>query len=446
MMADLAVAVISDMIGRSFTESVFFRTSVFTPIPAPIAVAFFLFIGLYQVWGLSLVDRLHLRALGVLAFSAVNVLMLMFSFTIESAVATACIAVLLFVIGHYVEALVRTFLIRCGFWGLRTALIGDEKCEGLASELLAHPEFGLRPVVLITEYNEANYAGHKFSVPIVGRSANIAQLGFEIDIVLAAAKGSVEEGRDLIVQFPSADIVLYQPSDVQGTSGAVPISLAGETIGLYIRRDIYKRGNLLVKRMFDILVSLPLLVMAMPIIIALVLLIKVIDPGPGFFRQQRVGHNGRPIEVIKLRTMYINAEMYLQEYLERDPQARTEWEQCFKLSRDPRILPFIGKFMRRSSLDELPQLVNVLLGHMSLVGPRPFPSYHLDAFDEDFRNLRASVPPGLTGFWQISSRSDGDLSVQKTQDSFYVKNWSFWMDLWILLQTLPAILLMRGAR
>jgi Undecaprenyl-phosphate galactose phosphotransferase WbaP len=449
IMCDLVVAAVSVAAGNLISEWVFPGTPTATAsIPAPIIVVFCFFLGLYQEWGLSLIERLRLRSIAVLLFAAVNLLMLIFSFSVVSAISIVCMSAMLLVLGHYAEIFIRSLLIRSHLWGVPTALIGREACRELASALLAHPELGLRPIGFIEDKAEASPLSQQYPLPVIGRINDSERLAQEVEIVVAVVGNEQEQNRstDYLARLPFAHVVLVQLGVIPAIGGAIPVHLSGGAMGLYLRRGIYKRGNLLAKRVFDILISLPLLILATPVILASLLAIKTIDRGPGLFRQLRIGKDGRVISVLKLRTMYIDADRRLQEHLARDPRARAEWERYFKLSNDPRVLPIIGNFLRRSSLDELPQLANVLLGHMSLVGPRPFPSYHLNAFDDDFRTLRASVPPGLTGFWQVSARSDGDLGVQKLQDSFYVHNWSFWLDLWILLQTLPAVLFARGAR
>jgi lipopolysaccharide/colanic/teichoic acid biosynthesis glycosyltransferase len=143
--------------------------------------------------------------------------------------------------------------------------------------------------------------------------------------------------------------------------------------------------------------------------------------------------------------MVRNAEQQLEEHLSRNPSAREEWEQRMKLRADPRVIPVAGRFLRKFSIDELPQLWNVVRGDLSLVGPRPFPDYHLARFPDAFRELRRQVPPGISGYWQIMSRSDSDLTIQEAADSYYVHNWSLWLDLWILFRTAGVVLSGRGA-
>jgi lipopolysaccharide/colanic/teichoic acid biosynthesis glycosyltransferase len=200
-----------------------------------------------------------------------------------------------------------------------------------------------------------------------------------------------------------------------------------------------------VKRSLDLAVVVPSAIVALPIVLLSALWIVVVSPGNPFYYQRREGLNGREIKVWKLRTMFPDADVLLQRHLAKDASAREEWHTRFKLTRDPRILPGVGAFLRRTSLDELPQLWNIVRGDMSFVGPRPFPEYHLAAFDEEFRQLRRSVKPGLTGPWQIGARADGDLEVQRRLDLMYVENASLRLDLEILFKTPIAVLRGKGA-
>jgi lipopolysaccharide/colanic/teichoic acid biosynthesis glycosyltransferase len=143
--------------------------------------------------------------------------------------------------------------------------------------------------------------------------------------------------------------------------------------------------------------------------------------------------------------MVPGAEAKLEGALARDPALRSEWRERKKLKADPRLVPGAGRLLRRFSLDELPQLWNVLRGDMSLVGPRPFPDYHLAEFPEPFRELRRRVRPGITGLWQVTVRSEGSLDRQQSLDAYYIRNWSVWLDVYILARTVGAVLTGRGA-
>jgi len=199
------------------------------------------------------------------------------------------------------------------------------------------------------------------------------------------------------------------------------------------------------KRALDVVLSAALLVPAAPIIAACAALVWLFSPGPVIFRQLREGRRGRPFTLFKLRTMRVDAEQALQDVLARDPAARAEWAQYRRLHKDPRLVPVVGRWLRRRSLDELPQLWNVLRGDMSLVGPRPLELFVLARFPTDERRRRASVRPGITGAWQVSGRSDTDLDTMWAIDARYVREWTLRGDLEILAQTPRAVLDRRGA-
>jgi Undecaprenyl-phosphate galactose phosphotransferase WbaP len=219
----------------------------------------------------------------------------------------------------------------------------------------------------------------------------------------------------------------------------------GGVLSLELKHQLLNPLNRVIKRIIDLLCAGVGIIITAPIIALAALWIKAVSPGAAFYRQKREGRDKRAIYILKLRTMYPDADSMLQRLLEESPNARTQWNQFCKFSDDPRILPGIGRFLRRTSLDELPQLINILRGDMSLVGPRPFPAYHNNRFDEDFRTLRLQVTPGLTGLWQISARSDGNLDVQALLDSYYVRNWSLWLDLYILVRTFRVLVNQKGA-
>lgn len=210
------------------------------------------------------------------------------------------------------------------------------------------------------------------------------------------------------------------------------------------RNLLLDRANLLVKRAFDLAVALALSVPLVPLLAAFAAAIRLDSKGPAIFVQKRIGRGGRSFPCLKFRTMFQDAEESLPEILQ-DPARRREWEAHLKLAEDPRVTR-VGRFLRATSLDELPQLLNVLAGHMSLVGPRPLPDYHYQRLEEPFRSDYLEVLPGLTGLWQVSGRANHEVSHMALLNSWYVRNWSLWLDAILLLRTIRAVVRGEGAR
>lgn len=201
--------------------------------------------------------------------------------------------------------------------------------------------------------------------------------------------------------------------------------------------------GILIKRAFDVCASLFLLLLAAPLFVVIGLLVAL-DGGPIIYRHARVGKGIRPFDCLKFRTMMLDADGCLQEYLSYHPQAKAEWVRDQKLVFDPRVTP-TGKFLRATSLDELPQLINVLRGDMSLVGPRPVTSAELSHYNRHVSEY-ASVLPGITGLWQVSGRNDLSYERRVELDCEYVRQHTLFMDFKILLRTVGVLLSRRGAR
>ncbi|MFA7595158.1 MAG: sugar transferase [Novosphingobium sp.] len=195
-------------------------------------------------------------------------------------------------------------------------------------------------------------------------------------------------------------------------------------------------------RGFDILVSLVAIILFLPLMMTVFLLVKATSSGPGLFCQQRVGRDGQLFPCLKFRTMVPDAQQQLERLLAESEEARLEWERDQKLRYDPRITA-IGGFLRRTSLDELPQLFNVLIGHMSIVGPRPIVQGEIVRYGPRFAAY-CTVRPGLTGLWQVSGRNDVSYARRVRLDSFYARRQSLALNVSICFQTVPAILSSRG--
>lgn len=201
--------------------------------------------------------------------------------------------------------------------------------------------------------------------------------------------------------------------------------------------------NVVAKAVLDYVGATLGLIALSPLFLAIIIIMKLTDPGPIIYHRRVVGVGGKEFDAFKFRTMVVNSQEVLEELLARDPEARAEYEQYYKLKHDPRITK-IGAFLRKTSIDELPQLMNVLRGEMSLVGPRMITMAEVEKYGRWGLNLQ-TVKPGITGLWQVSGRSDISYEDRVRLDMRYIRNYSIWLDIQILVQTVPSVIMSRGA-
>jgi undecaprenyl-phosphate galactose phosphotransferase len=264
--------------------------------------------------------------------------------------------------------------------------------------------------------------------------------------LLLAVDSRSDDGRRLVKDAVRQGVPFSVLAHTEGVPvfGIEQVAFLGhDTVLLSFRNGGDRLVSRLAKTLFDvILASVLLFLLALPM--GLIALLVKLDGGPALFGHDRIGVGGRTFKCFKFRTMVVNADAVLAELLARDPDARQEWNETQKLRHDPRVTR-IGKVLRATSLDELPQLFNVLLMDMSLVGPRPIVQQEVHRYADDI-SYYYGTKPGLTGLWQVSGRSETTYSRRVHLDSWYVRNWSIWHDVAILLKTIPAVLYRQGAR
>jgi len=395
-------------------------------------------------WGMGIVEALRRIQIGLLAlFAIAGVVIFLGRMMTESRIAFLTGYVFAIFLVPLCRVAGRVLLIKRGLWGRQTVVYGDKTTLPRVIELMrGEVAGGYVPVGAFSQ--EYTVGSHIEGVEVLGTLEQIANPYYAAIIALSGERRGERANRLLegplsfyrkVILMPDLNdthTLWVQPRDFQGV------------LGLEISQNLLDQNSQAIKRSMDILLVLLSLPVWLPLFLLIAVIIRLEDGGFPFFIQPRLGRNGQPFNVIKFRTMRLDAEEWLREQLNRDEALRQEWEQHHKLKVDPRIT-LVGKILRMTSLDELPQFLNVIRGDMSLVGPRPLPNYHYVKLPAYVRNLRRRVRPGITGLWQVSGRSECGTEGMEKWDPYYVRNWSPWLDIVILVRTIRAVLTGRGA-
>jgi Undecaprenyl-phosphate galactose phosphotransferase WbaP len=341
------------------------------------------------------------------------------------------------------RSVVRELACHKPWWGIPVAVFytGVESAD-IIGELEKHPEIGLKPVVILSS-PQAVRPRHPLPVIDMQFAAAVRACGVDRALIALPEAGGGKLLQDLEVfesLFPRLLIMQSSPALYSLTVDARQI---GGSLAVEVRRDLLLPLPRLAKRLMDLLIVCLILPAVGFTIVLLGILVRLESPGPVFYGHRRIGRDHSSFCAWKLRTMQVNGDQLLQKALAEDGALREEWLRDRKLRRDPRITR-VGRFLRKMSLDELPQLWNVLRGEMSLVGPRPIVEEEVAAYGQNF-SLYCRVTPGLTGLWQVSGRNTVSSRDRVRLDSYYVRNWSPWLDLHILARTAKVVLTGQGA-
>ena len=384
-------------------------------------------------------------------YGMVSCILLLFVFKESIAVSRVyaglfCILVLLLIfLARYV---LRTILKRGHFFYEPVILIGAGRTAEHVLRFF-HGDLGYRYDVtgIIDDHPISERISQRFLLYGKMKDAEAIVRDSGIQNVIITAPGLKKEAlQDLIQKIqPYVRNIAFVP-DLIGTPMAgieTQTLFSEEILMLTMKNNLARRWNRVIKRIFDLVCTILGSILLSPLLLGLTLLVAVTNRGHVIFAHQRVGRNGRLFPCYKFQTMIPNAQEALKKYLAENPEARKEWEANFKLEHDPRVTK-LGAFLRKTSLDELPQLWNVIKGDMSLVGPRPIVTKEIERYGDYFREY-SMVLPGITGMWQASGRSDVTYEERVAMDTWYVRNWSIWVDLMYLFKTITVVFSRKGA-
>jgi len=331
------------------------------------------------------------------------------------------------------------------FWGEPVAIVGcGPEGEHIEQYLKERSRLGMRPVLMVD-----GYAEYEKTPLVVINQSDIRTL------ILVTTEMSEDMQKRLISDqrlgyyrrrgeksIPS--LILISSLGWVGSLGVEPVDMDG-LLGFEVRQNLLNKWPIFFKRFLDLSLTLFFGILILPFLLMIMVLIYLDSHGGIFYSQERVGRDGKIFKMWKFRTMKANAEKELQSLLSSNPELRSEWEENQKLKDDPRITR-VGRFVRKFSLDEFPQLINVIKGEMSLVGPRPVFQNQLESFGTWIK-IYQRVSPGMTGMWQVRGRNDNSFIGKERQrlDEYYIRNWSVWLDIYIIIMTMREVLSRRGA-
>lgn len=404
--------------------------------------------GLFPGSGTSPVVELRQSVLGVWAsFGLMLVLNLTLAVLSSSEVLLGIIGVsLATVLVPMFRMVSRKLLSRTSWWGERTLIVGaGPQGRALYRFYSRAPERGLRPIGVVDSVSVRDH--EDTGIPYLGSVSELERLRRRYNCRwVIVAPGGCEQMDMGQVMAKAADVpnLLILPSQFLLPSLWATTRECAGVLGVHLRDHLQDKLALGLKRGIDLVLALAALAFLSPLLLLIVLWVKWKSPGPAFYGHTRIGRDGKLFKAWKFRSMVTDADKVLESFLEQDPEMRRQWVEDQKLKEDPRIIPGIGGFLRKTSLDELPQLWNVVKGEMSLVGPRPIVKNEVDRYREMYP-LYLRVRPGITGLWQISGRNDTSYEHRVRLDSYYVCNWSNWLDAYIVIRTVRTILLREGA-
>lgn len=339
----------------------------------------------------------------------------------------------------------RHFLSRSPWWGVSAVVLGSGSSAQRVIRMLEKKTLGVRVKGVLTDGPITSWPSE--FPPILGdinSAPQIANSGFAQYAIVAMPNSRHSELRHTIQDCCRGfSHVLLMP-DMPGicSLGVLGREIGGE-LGFELPQRLFHQSAAFAKRSIDLSISLFVLALLSPLFLLITLAVRLTSPGPIFYGHSRYGRDGSIFNALKFRTMAMNSDVILEEYLRKHPEFREEWNRDHKLKNDPRVTS-IGKWLRRYSLDELPQLWNVIKGDMSLVGPRPIVAAEIPKYGLGYE-LYTRVRPGITGLWQVSGRNNTTYDERVAFDEYYVRNWSIWLDSYILARTIKVVLTAHGA-